>query len=84
MPLLNFLLGSAFSDDRGVSPVIGVVLLVSLTVVLSVSVGAFGLGYVGGLDRNDPLASFQLTQDGSTATLSYTSGDPLDGEDVYL
>jgi archaeal type IV pilus assembly protein PilA len=64
---------------RGVSPVIGVVLMVAVVVILAAVIGAFVLG-LGGEQQTTPQASFSV-QDG---TLVMSGGDTLDGENIAV
>ncbi len=47
-------------DDLAVSPVIGVILMVAITVILAAVVAVFGFGF-GGPDQKGPVASIQVT-----------------------
>ena len=49
---------SLFTDERAVSPVIGVVLMVAITVVLAATIGTFVLGVGNQLGRTPPTANF--------------------------
>lgn len=73
-----------FDDERGVSPVIGTVLMVAVALILATFIGAFVLGFAGDLAQDDPLVDFQMSQDGTTVALTHAGGDTLDGEDVYV
>jgi len=73
-----------FDDQRGVSPVIGTILMIAVTVILAAFIGTFVFGFAGEVAQDDPLAAFQMSQDGTTAVLTHTGGDTLDGEDVYI
>jgi flagellin-like protein len=69
-------------ERRAVSPVIGVVLMVAITVVLAALVGTFALG-LGGGEEPAPQASFSTTvtddpSDGAHVTLVHEGGDPID------
>jgi len=76
--------GSASASDpesnRGISPVVGVLALVALTVclaaVVAVGVGAWSLESAG------PTASFELAADGndSSITIEHVAGDAIDVE----
>jgi len=46
------------SDDRAVSPVIGVILMVAITVILAAVIGTFVLGLGDQLGDSAPQASF--------------------------
>jgi len=47
------------NDENAVSPVIGVILMVAITVILAAVVAAFGFGF-GGPDQKGPVASIQV------------------------
>jgi flagellin-like protein len=78
-----------FTDDRAVSPVIGVILMVAITVILAAVVAAFALGFTGGGQTDTPQVSFdsEFTDDtdsngnGSVA-LTVQSGDTFDATAV--
>jgi flagellin-like protein len=53
-----------FADDDAVSPVIGVILMVAITVILAAVIGAFVLG-IGGSQETVPQASFSWEEDSS-------------------
>lgn len=60
--------------DRAVSPVIGVILMVAITVILAAVIGAFVLGLGDDLGNSSgPSASLSLND----GTLSHTGGDTL-------
>jgi len=66
------------SDDEGVSPVIGVILMVAITVILAAVIAAFVLG-LGDSGQDTPQMSFDFDYDGSTAlTITAESGDTID------
>ena len=48
------------TDDRAVSPVIGVILMVAITVILAAVIGTFVLGLGDQVDENAPQASFDF------------------------
>lgn len=70
-------LGLFTSDhDRGVSPVIGVVLMVAITVILAAVIGAFVLG-MGGEQTESPQASFDIDIEDGSVTIAHKGGDAL-------
>lgn len=75
MGILNKLTG----DDRAVSPVIGVVLMVAVVVILAAVIGAFVLG-LGGNQQAAQQASFSY----SGGTLTMESGESIDAGTVYV
>lgn len=80
------------SRDRAVSPVIGAVLVVAITVTLAATVGALTLGFDSRLDAPAPYAAFEVTYDpagtgnGGIAYLNvtHTGGNVGDGSEVYV
>jgi len=52
-----------FTEDRGVSPVIGVILMVAITVILAAVIGAFVLGLGDQASSSAPQASFSFDYD---------------------
>lgn len=71
------------NSDRAVSPVIGVILMVAITVILAAVIAAFVLGFGADTDA-PPQASLSLDQDGDNLTIAHTGGEDVDLENVYL
>ncbi|GAB3412560.1 hypothetical protein GCM10027435_05410 [Haloparvum alkalitolerans] len=73
-----------FSEERAVSPVIGVILMVAITVILAAVIGTFVLGLGDSLQQSSPSASFGFDYvDNGTdydATVTHEGGDsvPID------
>jgi flagellin-like protein len=67
------------ADDDAVSPVIGVILMVAITVILAAVIGAFVLG-IGGSQEAAPQASFEWSDAGSEVL--HSGGDELDGSQL--
>jgi flagellin-like protein len=59
-------------DDRAVSPVIGVILMVAITVILAAVIGTFVLGLGDSLGQNAQ-AGVSVDQNSTAATVTYTS-----------
>ncbi|GAD52224.1 hypothetical protein MBEHAL_0984 [Halarchaeum acidiphilum MH1-52-1] len=59
------------SDDRAVSPVIGVILMVAITVILAAVIGTFVLGLGGNLQQNAQ-AGVSVDSGNSTGYVSVT------------
>ena len=79
-----------FTDERAVSPVIGVILMVAITVILAAVIGAFVLG-IGGDQESTPQASISLDldpdadSDGDVAVeIAHNGGQTLELEDVGM
>ena len=53
-------LNNIFTDDDAVSPVIGVILMVAITVILAAVIGTFVLGLGDQVQNNAPQASFSF------------------------
>jgi len=62
-----------FADDDAVSPVIGVILMVAITVILAAVIGTFVLGLGGQVQDTAPNAQFTFTQE----DIDSTAGDEL-------
>ena len=73
------------TDDDAVSPVIGVILMVAITVILAAVIAAFVLD-LGDTDDAAPTANFEFDydQDASELTVIHDRGDNLDPESVTL
>lgn len=66
------------TDDRGVSPVLGVALLVAMTVILAGVIGFVVLGVdSGSADAPQPKLQFQENADGNIAMI-HEGGDRID------
>jgi len=72
-------------DDRGVSPVIGVILMVAITVILAAVIGTFVLGLGDSLGDSQPTAQISAeitdvdtTADTANITLEHAGGDRID------
>ncbi|WP_280536384.1 type IV pilin N-terminal domain-containing protein [Halopenitus sp. POP-27] len=73
-------LKTLFTEDRAVSPVIGVILMVAITVILAAVIGTFVLGLGDDLQNNQPTASFNFDfNDSNGVTISHGGGDTIDG-----
>ncbi|PSQ25991.1 type IV pilin [Halobacteriales archaeon QS_9_68_17] len=82
-----------FKDDDAVSPVIGVILMVAITVILAAVIGAFVLD-LGGNTQSTPQTSFDFNQgtdspssgnfstSGPTVTIAHESGDSLQESNI--
>ena len=68
-------------EDRAVSPVIGVILMVAITVILAAVIGAFVIG-IGGEQDNAPTASIDFDQETDTLTVQHQSGATLDAGEI--
>jgi len=82
------------NDDRAVSPVIGVILMVAITVILAAVIGSFVLGLGSSVQQTAPNANFQFdyTSQGTsndadsaeefTVTTTHTGGDTISSDNA--
>jgi len=82
MELKNLLSDS--DDSRAVSPVIGVILMVAITVILAAVIGTFVLG-LGDQVESAPQASITFSGDASSGvTIQHRGGDQLSRDEIEL
>lgn len=74
------------TTDRAVSPVIGVILMVAITVILAAVIGAFVLDLGSGLEENAPQASFdfEYDTDAGNVEIIHVSGDQIDKDRLSI
>ncbi|WP_136690121.1 type IV pilin [Halorhabdus amylolytica] len=72
------------TDDDAVSPVIGVILMVAITVILAAVIATFVLGLGEQISSTAPQASFEYDFNSSSnnLTITHTGGDTLDNSTV--
>ncbi|MFC6613561.1 type IV pilin [Halopenitus salinus] len=69
------------NDDRAVSPVIGVILMVAITVILAAVIGTFVLGLGDSIGDNAPQASFDFDYGNTgSVTVTHEGGDTLNSD----
>ncbi|WP_336024562.1 type IV pilin N-terminal domain-containing protein [Halobellus salinisoli] len=76
-----------FTDDSAVSPVIGVILMVAITVILAAVIGAFVLNLGQGIQQTAPQASFGFdydTTDDGNVTVTHETGDSIPANQVNV
>ena len=69
------------SETRAVSPVIGVILMVAITVILAAVIGTFVLGLGDSLGDNQPTAQLSVdfdTDENNNITIDHNGGDRID------
>ncbi|MUV50755.1 type IV pilin [Haloarcula sp. CBA1122] len=78
-------------DDDAVSPVIGVILMVAITVILAAVIASFVLGLGDQAQQATPQASFSWDFDESTGADGYgvvniihDGGDTINGNELYV
>lgn len=74
------------SDDRAVSPVIGVILMVAITVILAAVIGTFVLGLGNQMGQSAPQASFSADYDEANTNLeiTHTGGAKMAASDISV
>ena len=72
-------------DSRAVSPVIGVILMVAITVILAAVIGTFVLG-LGENVESAPQASldFDYDDDSDTVTIQHRGGDRINTDNIEI
>lgn len=83
-----------FTDDRAVSPVIGVILMVAVTVILAAVIGTFVLGIGSQVTSKTPTSSFEFqiddgaddfsTNNDDTIKVTHRGGDEIQKEALSL
>jgi len=75
-----------FDDDRAVSPVIGVILMVAITVILAAVIGTFVLGLGDQLQATTPQASFgfDTEYDKHDVVITHESGDTIGANNLEV
>jgi len=76
---------SPLDDDRGVSPVIGVILMVAITVILAAVIGTFVLGLGDSLEQA-PQAQLDAQYDSTDDVIevNHNGGDTLASENINI
>ena len=76
------------TDDDAVSPVIGVILMVAITVILAAVIGTFVLGLGKNVQQTSPTASISFDQQGegpnAEVKISHDSGDTLNEDNIDI
>ena len=79
-----------FNDENAVSPVIGVILMVAITVILAAVIGTFVLGLGNDLQQSSPQATFSQNFDpgpdpgNNTLTIAHSTGNSLQSDRVSV
>ncbi|ELZ82516.1 hypothetical protein C453_15563 [Haloferax elongans ATCC BAA-1513] len=78
-------LKNLFTEDRAVSPVIGVILMVAITVILAAVIGTFVLGLGDQVQETAPQASFAFDYNGAgNLTITHESGEQIAANQVTV
>ena len=78
-------LSQLVDEERGASPVIGVILMVSIAVILAAAVGGYVLNEGDQIPDDVPQASFSYDYDDTeNVTITHTSGDSIDNGTIEI
>ncbi|SDY07662.1 type IV pilin [Halobellus clavatus] len=77
-------LKNLFTDDSAVSPVIGVILMVAITVILAAVIGTFVLNLGQSVQQTAPQASFDFDYNSSDVTVTHSAGDTISSGSVSI
>jgi flagellin-like protein len=76
------------TEDDAVSPVIGVILMVAITVILAAVIASFVLGLGDQAQQTTPQASFAWDYDASggnnVVTITHDGGDSIQANELYV
>ncbi|MXR52318.1 type IV pilin [Halovenus sp. WSH3] len=71
-------------DDSAVSPVIGVILMVAITVILAAVIASFVLGLGGNTGEPAPSPTIESSVDNGNLTLEVTGGDDFEASSATV
>ena len=72
-------------SERAVSPVIGVILMVSITVILAAVIGVFVLEFGSSVSDSPPTVQFDMTVDSdNNAKILHEGGDVFEADSVSI
>jgi len=72
-------------SERAVSPVIGVILMVSITVILAAVIGVFVLEFGSSVSDSPPTVKFDMTVDSdNNAKILHEGGDVFEADSVSI
>ncbi|WP_135828464.1 type IV pilin [Halorussus halobius] len=74
-------------DESGVSPVIGVILMVAITVILAAVIGTFVLDLGNQVQSSSPTASFSFDEsvgNDDTVQIVHDGGDTISGDQLSV
>ena len=73
-------------DDSAVSPVIGVILMVAITVILAAVIGTFVLGLGDQVQDTSPQTSFTFDYDSAAGelTVTHSGGDAIEEQNLRI
>ena len=72
-------------SEKAVSPVIGVILMVAITVILAAVIGVFVLEFGSSVSDSPPTVQFDMTVDSdNNATILHEGGDVFEADSVSI
>ncbi|MFC7142341.1 type IV pilin N-terminal domain-containing protein [Halosimplex aquaticum] len=82
-------LNQLFADDDAVSPVIGVILMVAITVILAAVIATFVLGLGDQVSSTTPQASFSFEWNGEAGgqaplKITHDGGETIQAQNLYV
>ncbi len=77
-------LKAVLDDDRGVSPVIGVILMVAITVILAAVIGTFVLGLGDSLEQAPQAQLDAVENSNGNLDISHNGGDAIATSDIRV
>jgi len=82
-------LNRLLKDDDAVSPVIGVILMVAITVILAAVIATFVLGLGDQVSNTSPQASFSFEWNGAsgeedTLKITHDGGETIQAQNLYV
>ena len=77
-------ISTLLSDEDAVSPVIGVILMVAITVILAAVIGTFVLGLGDQVSNRAPQASFTFDYNPDALTVTHDGGDSIASNQVLV
>ncbi len=78
----RFSIRGLLTDENAVSPVIGVILMVAITVILAAVIGAFVLELGNQPQETTPNAQFSFDHSDGNLTITHEGGDGVDAEQL--
>jgi len=75
-----------WDDSRAVSPVIGVILMVAITVILAAVIGTFVLGLGQNVSQSTPQAplTMKVVSGTNNITVQHKGGDPISSDSIKV
>jgi flagellin-like protein len=79
-------LKALYEDDDAVSPVIGVILMVAITVILAAVIATFVLGLGEQISDTSPQANFDFEYDSGASELeiTHTGGETIEASNLFI